>query len=112
MSGPFKLKYDNSAFPFKSPLKKASFGPKAAKAVKPITAEEAAKTGRKRTDLVINAAKNWRKKLTTPIKPKEHDDKMLSSWVIPDKKKQQEEIKEPGVEVGIPEVIFNVPDPE
>tara|TARA_R110002074_G_scaffold400629_1_gene596527 strand:- start:744 stop:1073 length:330 start_codon:yes stop_codon:yes gene_type:complete len=109
MSGPFKLKYNNSAFPFKSPLKKASFGPKVAK---PITAEEASKTGKKRIDLVINAAKNWREKLTTPIKPKEHDDKMLSSWVIPNKKKQQEEIKEPGVEVGIPEVIFNVPDSE
>jgi len=110
MSGPFKLKYTNSAFPFKSPLKEATFGPKSAKPVKPISAEEAAKTGKRRMDLVINAAKNWRKKLTIPVKPKEHDDKMLSSWVMPDKKKQQEEIKEENVIAGPLSPGIVVPD--
>ena len=82
MSGPFKLKYDKSSFPFKN---EPVFGPKV---VKPITAEEAAKTGKKRTDLVVNAAKNWRKKLTTP-----KIQKMQIAEIIKSKEKEEKEEK-------------------
>ena len=79
--------------PFKMPGM-TFFGPEP---VKPQTAKEAAKTGKKRRDLVINAASNWKKKLTTPIKPEEHDDKSLLGS-LPTSKKS----KTPNIEVGPP----------